>query len=176
MRILILTCLILLTACAGPSPQDYAGFGPELVPSEFFLGDLRAHGVIKDRRGKVIRYFSADIKASWTDGVGTLDENFVFNDGATERRIWTLTPTSNGGYGANAGDVVGVGKLEHQGNSIFLDYVLRVPYGNGSIDVSVDDRMYLVAPGVLINESVMQKFGFEVGSILLVIRRLGDQG
>jgi hypothetical protein len=176
MRSLVLTCTLLLAACTGPSPQDYAGFKPALVPSEFFLGDLRAHGVIKNRGGKVVRYFSADIEASWVDGVGTLDEDFVFNDGVTERRVWTLTPTGTGGYGASAGDVVGTGKLEYQGNSIFLDYVLSVPYGDGTIDVSVDDRMYLVAPDVLINESILRKFGFEVGSILLVIQRIGDDG
>ena len=174
MRIVTLACTLLLAACAGPSPQDYADFKPELVPSAFFLGDLRAYGVIKNRGGKVIRSFSADIDASWADGIGTLDEGFVFNDGTTERRVWTLTPTENGGYGASANDVIGTGKLEYQGNSMFLDYVLRVPYNDGYIDVSVDDRMYLVAPDLLINESVMRKFGFEVGTILLVIQRVGN--
>jgi hypothetical protein len=29
----------------------------------------------------VIRYFDASIDASWEDGVGTLDENVVFDDG-----------------------------------------------------------------------------------------------
>jgi Protein of unknown function (DUF3833) len=31
-----------------------------------------------------------------------------------------------------------------------------------------------VSDDVLINESIMRKFGFRVGSILLTIRRLGD--
>ena len=172
MRTFLLICTALLASCAGTSPQNYAQFTPVLVPSEFFVGDLRAHGVIKNRSGTVIRFFSADIDASWTDGVGTLDEEFVFNDGVAERRVWTLTPTVSGRYAASAGDVVGTGKLEYQGNSLFLDYILRIPYGNSSIDVSVDDRMYLVAPDVVINESVMRKFGVEVGSILLVIQRL----
>ena len=57
------------------------------------------------------------------------------------------------------------------GNSMFLDYVLRIPYKGDTLDIRVDDRMYLVNPNVLINESRMIKFGFEVGEILLVIER-----
>ena len=43
--------------------------------------------------------------------------------------------------------------------------------GDGTLDLRIDDRMYLVSPDVLINESRMFKFGFDVGEILLVIRR-----
>jgi hypothetical protein len=59
------------------------------------------------------------------------------------------------------------------GNSMFLDYVLRIPYGDDTLDLRIDDRMYLVSPDVLINESSMTKFGVNVGEILLVIRREG---
>ena len=47
-----------------------------------------------------------------------------------------------------------------------------MPWRDGSIDLRIDDRMYLVDEQTLINESVMYKFGFRVGEILLVIRRL----
>jgi hypothetical protein len=52
--------------------------------------------------------------------------------------------------------------------------VLRIPYGDGTLDLTIDDRMYLVRPDVLINESKMKKFGFGVGEILLVIRRIPE--
>ena len=65
--------------------------------------------------------------------------------------------------------MVGEGKLERSGNALFLDYVLRIPYDDSTIDVRVDDRMYQVAPDILLNESIMTKFGVQVGSILLVI-------
>jgi hypothetical protein len=53
--------------------------------------------------------------------------------------------------------------------ALLLLLSLSVPYGDGTVDVRVDDRMYLIAPGVLINESVMKKLGVRVGSLLLVI-------
>jgi hypothetical protein len=124
-----------------------------------------------DRGDRVLRYFNADIDASWTDGVGTLDEHFLFDDGEQQQRIWTLTPDAGGGYTGTAGDVVGDGRLTFAGNAVFLDYVLRIPYGEGTIDVRVDDRMYLVEENVLINESRLFKLGIDVGRILLTIVR-----
>jgi hypothetical protein len=137
---------------------------------------LTAHGVVKDGGGKVIRYFNADIKAYWRDGVGTLEEDFVFDDGEKSRRVWTLRPNGTGRYVGTAGDVVGEGQVRVAGNSMFLDYVLRITYGDGTLDLHIDDRMYLVTPDVLINESRMIKFGFAVGEILLVIERRSADG
>ena len=163
--------LLGLSACSSVKVSDYADNQPQLDPETFFDGQLSAHGVIKDRGGKVIRYFNVDIKASWRDGIGTLEEDFVFDDGEQDRRVWTLTPSGKDRYIGTAGDVVGDGQISIAGNSMFLDYVLRIPYGDGTLDLRIDDRMYLVSPDVLINESRMIKFGLTVGEILLVIRR-----
>lgn len=160
-----------LSACAGVSVDDYAGSTPRFVPERFFSGPLVASGVLKNRQGKVTRRFTADIKAYWVDGVGTLEEDFVFDDGELDRRVWTLTPQADGSYRATAGDVVGPGTARVVGNAMFLDYVLRVPYGDSTIDLAIDDRMYLVNDSLLINESVMRKFGFRVGEIVLTIER-----
>lgn len=168
---LIIVGLLLLSACSQVQVTDYAGMTPELEVEEFFSGPMSAHGVVKNRGGKVIRTFSASIDASWENGVGTLDEDFVFNDGEKQKRIWTLTPQADGSYVGTAGDVSGEGILRQSGNSLFLDYVLQVPYRGDTIDVRVDDRMYLLTPDILINESRLTKFGFQVGELLLVIMR-----
>ena len=171
LKMLLLSGLLIVAGCSSVQVDDYADNKPVLDPQTFFDGQLSAHGVIKDRGGKVIRYFNVDIKAYWRDGIGTLEEDFVFDDGEQDRRVWTLTPSGKGRYIGTAGDVVGDGQVSIAGNSMFLDYVLRIPYGDGTLDLRIDDRMYLVSPDVLINESRMIKFGFDVGEILLVIRR-----
>ncbi len=163
---------IALGACSSVSVEDYAANKPRIVAEEFFNGELLAHGVVKDRGGKVIRYFEATIDASWRDGIGTLDERFVFDDGEKQTRVWTLKPSGDNTYHASAGDVIGTGEMTVAGNSVFLDYVLRVPYDGDSIDLRIDDRMYLVSERVLLNESIMTKWGFEVGSLMLVIEKL----
>ena len=163
--------LVFISACSSITVERYAENEPQLVAEQFFNGQLTAHGIVKDRSGQVIRYFSADIKADWVDGIGTLDESFVFDDGERQTRVWKLRPNADGTYTATAGDVIGEGKMKVAGNSLFLDYVLRIPYGDGTIDLSIDDRMYLVSERVLLNESVMTKWGFKVGQITLVIEK-----
>ena len=169
---LVTILALLLSSCKFVEVTDYEKNQPRLIAESFFNGQLRAEGVVKNLSGKVIRHFTADIKAYWQDGVGTLEEDFVFDDGEKQRRVWTLTPNGDNRYIGTAGDVIGESEIQVSGNSMFLDYVLRIPYGNGTIDVAINDRMYLVSPSVLINESGMSKFGIHVGELLLVIRRL----
>ena len=168
---IFLLSLGLLQSCSSVPVTEYADNSPTMVVEEFFNGSLTAHGIVKDRSGKVTRYFSASIKADWVDGVGTLDEVFKFDDGEEQTRIWKLTRDESGGYVGTANDVVGSSALEVSGNSLFLDYVLRIPYDDGTLDLHIDDRMYLVSDRVLINESVMTKWGVKVGQITLVIEK-----
>ena len=170
-RFMIAICTVALTSCASVSVDDYAANQPRFIAEEFFNGQLSAHGILKNRRGQVIRYFSASIDAYWVDGVGTLEEQFVFDDGERQSRVWKLKPETAGNYIATAGDVIGEGSMQVAGNSLFLDYVLRVPYGDGSIDLRIDDRMYLVSERILLNESIMTKWGFEVAQLTLVIEK-----
>lgn len=167
----LVASLAFVGACASVTVDDHARFTPTFSPEAFFDGSLRAHGVVKNRGGKIIRTFDATIDACWRDAAAYLVEDFIFDDGEEQRRIWTLAAQADGSYAATAGDVVGPGNLTVAGNSVFLDYVLTIPLGDGAIDVRVDDRMYLVAPDVLFNESILSKFGVRVGSLGLVILR-----
>lgn len=173
---LLLAVILSLTACSSTDISHHAGRQPALQLEQFFDGPLTAHGVVKNWRGEVIRSFNADIKAYWRDGVGTLEEDFVFDDGEEQRRVWTLTPDGEDSEGhkryiGTAGDVVGDSEAQLAGNALFMEYVLRLPYNDSTLDVTIDDRMYLVSPTVIVNESTMKKFGLTVGKILLVIER-----
>jgi len=167
--------LIFLLACVAGcsvSVSDYSDKKPEFTLEDFFQGQLAAHGIVKNRSGKVIRYFNATIDASWdAQGVGTLDENFVFDDGEKQQRIWKLQPGAARQHTGTAGDVIGAANINAAGNAVFLSYVLRIPYNEDTLDITVDDRMYRVSDDIVLNESKLLKFGIEVGSIVLVIRR-----
>lgn len=167
----LMVCSLILASCSPITVNDYAGNKPKIVMEQFFDGPLTAHGVVKDRSGKVIRSFNATIDASWEQGVGTLDEQFIFDDGEQQQRIWQLTKTAEGRYIGTANDVVGEGEINVAGNSVFLDYILRIDYQGEPLDLRIDDRMYLTSDNVMINESTMTKWGFNVGSLLLVIKK-----
>ena len=166
---LLLLCVLLSGGCSSVKVSDYSAMQPVMTPETFFNGPMTAHGVVKNRSGRVTSYFNADIIGSWKDGVGTLEEDFVFSDGEKSRRVWTFKKNADGSYTGTAGDVVGEAHGEISGNTMFLKYVLRIPYGGRTIDVTIDDRMYQTTMGILINESKMYKFGFRVGEILLVM-------
>jgi len=163
--------VIILSSCSSIDVQTYANYKPVMKPEVFFTGPMTAHGVIKNRAGKVIRYFNANLKGSWNGESITLDEDFIFDDGEKQKRIWTITKQPDGSYIGRAGDVVGDAIGSISGNSMFLKYVLAIPYKGRTIYITIDDRMYLVEPNILINESTMSKFGVNVGQIILVINK-----
>jgi len=163
--------LLLTISCSNQNLELYKDRKPAFVAEEFFDGYLTAHGILKNRSGEVTRTFHATIDASWQEGVGTLKERFIFDDGEIQYRTWTLTPREHGGYHATAGDVVGTGIADTSGNAMNLNYVLRISYQGKPLDLSVDDWMYRVDDTTVINESVLSKWGFHVGTIQLAIVR-----
>lgn len=165
--------VLCLAGCESVKVTDYKDYKPILTPETFFNGNLVAHGVVKDRAGKVIRYFTANIKGTWENKQeGKLEESFLFNDGEKQSRVWKMKKTGPNEYIATAGDVIGEAKIQTSGNGMFLNYVLRIPYNDSTLDITVDDRMYLVDEKVVLNESKLSKFGFDVGSMMLVIEQV----
>jgi hypothetical protein len=160
--------IFMLSSCSATSIDDYAQNSPTLDLHSFFNGSLTAHGVLKDRSGKVSRYFNATINAYWKNGIGTLEERFVFDDGEVQLRTWTLTPNGDS-YSATAGDVIGTGTSQVKGNAMQLNYVLGITYKGSPLQLHVEDWMWQVDNKILLNESTLRKWGFKVGSIQLVI-------
>ena len=166
---IIIGLTALFSACSSISINDYENSQPKVNLENFFTGNLVAYGIVRDRSGLVIRHFTAQLNGQWNDGVGTLDEVFIFNDGEQQQRIWTMTPDGKGNYIGTAGDVEGEALIQTRGQAIRLNYALRIPYKDSDIVVSMDDWMYQVAPNVIINETLMTKWGFNVGKVSLVI-------
>lgn len=176
-RLLLPALSVLLIACGSAGIEHYRDKQPQLVPEAFFRGPLTAHGILKDRSGSVTRRFNAELSGSWEGGIGLLEERFVFDDGEVQLRNWQLIPTGTDsgagvrGFIGRAEDVVGDAEVRVSGNAMFIRYVLEVAYGGDTIEVNVDDRMYLVSDRVIINESRLSKFGIPVGEIVLTIIR-----
>lgn len=85
----------------------------------YFDGRVQAWGQFQDYRGKVIRRFTVDMTGTWQGQTGVLDEHFVYDDGQTERRIWTLTDQGNGRFMGRASDVVGDAEGRAQGSAFY---------------------------------------------------------
>lgn len=149
--------------------------GPEMVLEEFFSGEMTATGVILGRFGRVRRSFTARMHGSWKEekGIlrGVLRESFVFDDDRRLERGWALVQTGPERYEGTAADVKGTATLATAGNVLRMDYALEIPLDGHSVTVTVEDWLWHMQQGVVVNKSIMRKWGVRVGEILTTILR-----
>lgn len=172
--LLLLAGLMSLAGCSSIDVDKYRDQQPALDLRTYFNGTLDGHGIFQDRSGEVIKRFHVLIEASWKGDVGTLDEHFTYADGTTQRRIWTVTRHGDGRYTGTAGDVVGEARGEAAGNALRWRYVLALPVGDRVINVDFDDWMFLMDDKVMLNRSVMSKWGLRLGEVTLSFYKRAD--
>lgn len=163
-----------LGACSAVEIEHYRAETPVLELRDYFDGTIDAHGIFQDRSGAVVKRFKVVIDASWEGEVGTLDEHFTYSDGTTQRRVWTIADLGDGRYLGRAGDVIGQARGEASGNALRWRYVLALPVDGRIINVDFDDWMFLMGDSVMLNRSVMSKWGFRLGEVTLSFYKRGD--
>jgi hypothetical protein len=164
---------VLLGGCAATPVDTYRAEQPVLDLKRYFDGNVQAWGMFQDRAGKVVKRFTVNIKGSWQGEKGTLEEDFTYSDGSTSRRVWTVTRLDAHTYSGRASDVVGEARGEAHGNALRWRYVLALEVDGKTWNVDFDDWMYLVNEEVMLNRSVMSKFGFRLGEVTLAFRKSG---
>lgn len=159
-----------------PSPSLFAAEAT-FVPEQFFAGRTRGHGFFQDSLGVIRREFAVDIEGSVSEGVLTLNEQFLYDDGETEERSWQIWRNQDGSYAGRTADVPGVaqGRLEGRHLTWSYDFVLRMGPGR-SIRVHFDDLMVGQGPGTMVNRARMSKFGVPLGTVFLCFRKLSGEG
>ena len=167
---------VLATGCASPpTPTDYADQTPRLDLAAYFDGEVNAQGLFTDRAGKVVRRFTVRMQCRWSGDDGVLDEQFVYSDGKTERRVWRLKrlhgPGNEGRFTGTADDVVGTAAGQAAGNAFQWKYTLRLPVDGSVYEVQFDDWMVLMGDGVMLNKAVMSKFGIRLGEVTLAFSK-----
>jgi len=173
MRLIALAALFLLAACAG---RPDLGAPPlsdrQLNLEEFFDGHLTAHGQFQDVFGEVRRRFTVDINGSWDGETLTLVEDFVYEDGSTEQRIWSLVKTGPDTWRGTAPGVVGEAFGEERGDAFNWRYTIDLPLGDGTTTrFTFDDWMWLLTDDRLLNRAYMERFGIYVGDVIITFER-----
>jgi hypothetical protein len=168
---MVVFIVVALTGCAGIDVSTYRSERPVLKLEEYFNGTIDGWGMFQKRDGSVVKRFKVVVEASWEGEQGVLDEHFSYSDGTEQQRIWRLTKTGENEYTGSADDVVGQAHGRISGNALHWIYSLSLPVGERLYEVKFDDWMYLQQDGVLLNRSVMRKFGFRLGEVLLFFKR-----
>lgn len=156
-----------LAGCASPGVERYRAEQPKLDIKTYLNGALDAWGLFQGRSGEVQKRFHVAIDARWTGDTGVLDERFTWSDGTTSRRVWTLTLQPDGTFRGRADDVIGEAVGEIAGNALRWRYVLALPVDGKVYHVDFDDWMFLMDDKVMLNRSIMSKWGFRLGEVTL---------
>ena len=167
-----LSAMLLTSGCATQNIQAYQNTTPTLDMHEFFSGQIDGWGMFQGRNGEVKKRFYVDIDATHEgDDVIVLNEKFSWADGTKSQRIWRLTEQTDGSWKGVAGDVIGEATGQVVGNTLHWNYLLELRVEDKTYKVTFDDWMYLINEDVMLNRSVMKKFGVELGSVTLSMHR-----
>jgi hypothetical protein len=155
-------------------PQDFAGREPTLLIEEYFAGQTKAWGLFQDRFGQLRRQFEVDIDGTWDGETLTLVEDFLYDDGETERRVWRIAKRGEHVYEGRAEGVIGVAEGLAYGNALNWRYRFALEVGDSTWNVTFDDWLFLQSDGMLINRVEVTKFGVKLGEVTLVFRKSAE--
>jgi len=165
------TCFLAISLLLGCSTTavDYKDTQPKFDLKEYFTGDLKGWGLIKNYQGKVTKRFSVDMTGTWEENKGVLYELFTYADGTTQERTWYLTKKANNINTGTASDVVGEASGIQQGFAFNWNYDLLFETDGSQIQVHLQDWLYQVDADAVISEAKIKKFGIEVGEVIVFI-------
>ncbi len=141
---------------------------PTLRLETFFPGHSQVFGIFQDRFGRPRRQLKGEVEATFKDGILTLDEHFIFDDGAREQRTWRIEPQGHGHYRATANGVIGTAVGAMEGNALRWRYTFALDLGSRTLNVQFDDWMCQQSDTVLINRAIVKKCGLRIGDLTLV--------
>lgn len=169
-----IVCAGTLAGCAGkPALDDPKLSDRQLNLEEFFQGPTRAHGQFQDVLGNVSRRFVVEIDGQWDGETLTLVEDFTYEDGSTERRVWSLEKTGEETWRGTAPGVIGEATGRESGDTFNWTYQIDLPVPDGTLRVSFDDWMWLLGDDRLLNRAYMKRFGIPVGEVTIFFEKLG---
>lgn len=172
----LLVCLTLLGGCQPMKIEDFEGSTPRLVLEEYFAGTTRAWGIFEDRFGNLRREFKVDIVGTWDGRTLTLEEDFVYSDGETDRRVWQIEKLDGNRYRGRADDVIGTAEGVARGKALSWSYDIVLKMGGSDLKVRFNDWLFLQDAEVMINRASVTKFGIEIGTVTLFFRKASDAG
>ena len=152
-------------------PEDFKNTEPEIKIEKYFEGQVKAWGILQDRKGKVTRQFEANMLGKFENNILTLEEDFFWKDGETQRRVWKIKKIDEHNYIGTAPDVVGKAKGVSYGSAFKFEYNLMIPFKGKNIKIRFDDWIFKQDEKVAINRATLTKFGFKVGELTVFFEK-----
>ena len=165
----ILVPVLIISSCGmKPSIEDSKLSDREFSLEEFFDGETKAYGQFQDILGNVSRRFTVDIKGVWDGSNLILTEDFVYEDGSEEQRIWDLVKTGENAWVGSADGVIGTANGLTSGDMFYWTYTIDLPTPSGETRVSFKDYMWMLSDNRVLNKAYMSKWGIPVGEVIII--------
>jgi len=169
-----LLSLFFLGGCAsGIDPELYRAQEPAFDVAGFFTGNIKARGIVQNRRGDITQRFTVDISGQYEDDRLVLDETFEYSVGEGPlSRQWVLVNQGNGRWSGKANDIESTATGQTYGNAFNLNYTMQVPVGGRMVAVRVEDWMWAMDESTIVNRSYVKKLGITFAEITIFMQRI----
>lgn len=180
--LLLCVCACLAASCASLQPEQFgaatSAFNQQRFdPVRYFEGPTHSSGVIETRSGAPRSTFRAAMRGV-RDRDGdrraglTITQDFSYEDGRKQRRVWHIQRIDEHRFDATASDVIGLATGYAYGNTFRWDYTLQLKAGNPLTRVRMQHWMVLTDDGdTLINRVIISKLGIVIAETTEYFRR-----
>lgn len=139
----------------------------------FLEGSVTAIGLFEDRFGRIRRRFRVDMEGRWQGSEFVVDEQFTYDDGEKETRVWTIRPEGGGRFSAETADCVGEAVGTCSTDQTTMRYKFRLRLKERDLVVDFDDRVYRMDDHRAINRASVRKWGIRLGEVTIYFERSG---
>lgn len=160
----------LISACSADI-DEYQTQAPRFDLFSYFDGEVHAWGMVQDYRNKQARRFTVVIEGSVRGDTLTLNEDFIYADGETDNRVWTISREGEGYYTGYADDILGEAKGREVGNALQWKYDFELAVDGTNVEVTFDDWLYRQDSKRVFNLTSITKLGVEVGRVTLFFEK-----
>lgn len=158
-----------VAACATVPPPPARALPITLV--EAFRGRSLGAGVFRAPLAGIERRFTARLHGRLRGDTLTVVEDFVYDDGQEDRLTWVFTRTGEGTWDGRREDTVGTAKVVEDGREIRLTYLADFRSTSGVTRLGFADVIYRPAPGLVVNDAVVTRWGLPIGTVRFELRR-----
>jgi hypothetical protein len=154
-------------ACATrPAAPMTAAPGETMRLEEDLVGRFVGRGAFKPNFGAE-RGVEAALVGTWDAATATLtlEEDFVYSDGVTDRKTWVFNQTGTGEWEGTREDVVGKARGYEDGAAFRLEYLVEL----GGRKVGFRDVLIEQPDGSILNIASVGWRGLPVGTVELLI-------
>jgi hypothetical protein len=139
--------------------------------STFLDGPVTAWGIFEDRFGTLRRSFRVEMSGHWEGGKFLITEDFAYDDGETERRVWAIEPQGQGRFIGRTADCVGEASGQSYADRTLMKYRFKLRIKGREWLFDFDDRLYRIDDHRAFNRATVSKWGFTIGHVSIFFQR-----